>query len=85
MTSPAVRSEVAAIVTRLKNRRMVLGLSQNRVAALMGTQQSAVSEIEAGITCPTLATTLKYAAAVGLRLEWGERPVRELSPGDSRS
>lgn len=31
----------------------------------MGTSQSAVSEIEAGVTSPTLDTLLRYATAVG--------------------
>ncbi|MBI5197913.1 MAG: helix-turn-helix transcriptional regulator [Nitrospirae bacterium] len=46
------------------------GLTQEAVAALMGTTKSAVSRLEGvGKHAPSLATLKKYAQAVGCRLE----------------
>ena len=46
------------------------GLTQEAVAALMGTTKSAVSRLEAGGKhAPSLTTLKKYAHAVGCRLE----------------
>lgn len=58
-------------------RRKILGLSQYDVAAIMGTRQSALSELETGNTvAPTIDTLTRWAAAVRvtltLRLEFEE-------------
>lgn len=57
-----------AIVERLASKRASLGLSQAAVAKLMGTAQSAISEIETGVTVPTLPTVARYADVVGLEV-----------------
>ncbi len=59
----------------LVSRRHALGLSQTEVAARMGTSQSAVARLEAGEADVRLSTIERYAAAVGLALDWqlGER------------
>ncbi len=43
-------------------------LSQQHVAAQMGTQQSAVSELERGITEARMSTLVRYARACGAEL-----------------
>ncbi len=59
----------------LVNRRQSVGLSQTEVAARMGTSQSAVARLEAGEADVRLSTLERYAAAVGMELDWqlGER------------
>ena len=59
----------------LVTRRLAAGLSQTEVAARMGTSQSAVARLEAGESDVRLSTLERYAAAVGLELDWrlGER------------
>jgi DNA-binding XRE family transcriptional regulator len=50
--------------------RSKYGLTQEAVAALMGTTKSAVSRLEAGGRhAPSLTTLKKYAQAVGCRVE----------------
>ena len=50
--------------------RSQAGLTQDAVAALMGTTKSAVSRLEAaGKHAPSLATLKKYAQAVGCELQ----------------
>ena len=50
--------------------RSKFGLTQEAVAELMGTTKSAVSRLEAaGKHAPSLTTLMKYAKAVGCRLE----------------
>ena len=51
-------------------RRMELGLSQTQVAARMGTSQSAVARIEAGLGDIRLSSLERYAAAVDQVLDW---------------
>ncbi|MDR3647916.1 MAG: helix-turn-helix transcriptional regulator [Acidimicrobiales bacterium] len=55
--------------------RQSAGLSQTEVAARMGTSQSAVARLEAGEADVRLSTLERYAAAVGVELDWrlGER------------
>ena len=59
----------------LVSRRLSVGLSQTEVAARMGTSQSAVARLEAGEADVRLSTLERYAAAVGMDLDWqlGER------------
>jgi transcriptional regulator with XRE-family HTH domain len=66
------RKELSAELT---NRRLSVGLSQTEVAARMGTSQSAVARLEAGEGDVRLSTLERYAAAVGMTLDWqlGER------------
>ena len=51
-------------------RRHALGLSQTEVAARMGTSQSAVARLEAGEADLRLSTVERYAAALGLAIDW---------------
>lgn len=47
------------------------GLSQKDLAALMGTSQSAVSDLESGRVEPQLRTLQRYARALGHRFDFG--------------
>jgi DNA-binding XRE family transcriptional regulator len=62
--------EEYALIREMLAARSILGLTQEAVAALMGTTKSAVSRLEtAGKHAPSLTTLKKYAQAVGCRLE----------------
>jgi DNA-binding XRE family transcriptional regulator len=66
--------------------RSKFGLTQEAVAALMGTTKSAVSRLEAaGKHAPSLTTLKKYARAVGCRLEIKLVPTARLSKGSARA
>ncbi len=58
----------------LVEHRKATGLSQTEVAARMGTSQSAVARLEAGEADVRLSTIERYAAAVGLHLDWQLEP-----------
>ena len=59
-----------ALTRTLTAARIRAGLTQESVAALMGTTKSAVSRLEAGGKhAPSVATLQKFADAVGCRLE----------------
>ena len=58
-----------ALADQMLQARAAAGLTQDAVAALMGTTKSAVSRLEAaGRHTPSLATLQRYAAAVGCEL-----------------
>jgi transcriptional regulator with XRE-family HTH domain len=59
-----------ALAGDLVARRTSLGLTQTEVAARMGTSQSAVARMEAGDSDLRLSTVERYAAAVGLVVDW---------------
>jgi transcriptional regulator with XRE-family HTH domain len=59
----------SSILRQLLKRRAVRHISQSAVAGLMGTTQSAVSDLEAGSTDPRLSTLQRYARAIGCRLQ----------------
>jgi DNA-binding XRE family transcriptional regulator len=62
--------EEYSLIREMLAARSMLGLTQEAVAALMGTTKSAVSRLEtAGKHAPSLNTLKKYAKAVGCRLE----------------
>jgi DNA-binding XRE family transcriptional regulator len=62
--------EEYALVHEMLAARARTGLTQEAVAARMGTTKSAVSRLEAaGKHTPSVATLKKYARAVGCRLE----------------
>ena len=48
--------------------RKACGLTQATAASMMGTTQSAVSELEGGATEPALATLQRYARSIGARV-----------------
>ncbi|WP_301119741.1 helix-turn-helix domain-containing protein [Mycolicibacterium fortuitum] len=60
---------VGDVVARLVAVRMSKDILQSTVARRMGVPRSQVSHFETGkYASPTLATTLRYAAAVGARV-----------------
>lgn len=61
-------AEPSDVVVLLADRRRALGMSQTAVAAHMGTSQSAVARLEAGVDDVRLSTLERYADAVDLRL-----------------
>lgn len=73
--------QLARIVVR---RRMDLGLTQEELAARMGTSHSAISRIESGQHSTSVQTLQRLAAALQMRFVMGfehgpaERPVCEL-------
>lgn len=72
----AALEEEYALVRQMLAARERAGLTQEAVAARMGTTKSAVSRLEAaGKHAPSFATLQKYARAVGCRLDI--RLVRE--------
>jgi DNA-directed RNA polymerase specialized sigma24 family protein len=60
----------ADLVRELVGQRQAAGLSQTEVAARMGTSQSAVARLEAGVTDVRTSTLERYAAAVGGQITW---------------
>jgi transcriptional regulator with XRE-family HTH domain len=56
------------IVQTLREARRRSGLSQEQVAELVGTSQSAVSELETGVIGPRLSTARRWADALGYDL-----------------
>ncbi len=64
----ALEEEFSVASTLIEARRNA-GLSQEQVAAIMGTTQSAVARIESGRPLPSIRTLMRYAAAVGRKLE----------------
>ncbi|MDQ3932179.1 MAG: helix-turn-helix domain-containing protein [Actinomycetota bacterium] len=58
------------VIGQLVAERHEQGLSQTVVAARMGTSQSVVARVESGDNDVRLSTLERYAAALGLRLDW---------------
>lgn len=56
------------IVAQLVDRRTALAMSQTQLAALMGTSQSAVSDLEAGRADIRTGTLKRWAGALGLHV-----------------
>jgi DNA-directed RNA polymerase specialized sigma24 family protein len=63
-------AERASLVRELATQRQAAGLSQTEVAARMGTSQSAVARLEAGLTDVRSSTLELYAAAIGGQITW---------------
>jgi hypothetical protein len=63
-------TERAGLVRALVTQRQAAGMSQTEVAARMGTSQSAVARLEAGLTDVRTSTLERYAAAVGGEITW---------------
>ncbi len=59
-----------ALLAELAEQRRTAGLSQTEVAARMGTSQSSVARLEAGLADVRVSTLERYAAAVGAQLGW---------------
>ena len=57
---------------RIRDLRLVSGLSQEVIAQRMGTSQSAVARLESGLAAgrwPSMRSLQRYAQALGKRLE----------------
>jgi transcriptional regulator with XRE-family HTH domain len=59
-----------AMLGELAEARRAAGLSQTEVAARMGTSQSSVARLEAGLADVRVSTLERYAAAIGSALSW---------------
>ena len=59
---------LAELIGTLVRHRVAAGLTQRALAAKIGTQQSAISDLERCFAEPRLSTLSRYAAAVGLTL-----------------
>jgi len=77
-------SDYLILLSRLACLREERGLSQKQVADLLGTKQSAISRLEAGVQDARYSTLQAYARAVGGRVrsnveaakEWDGRSIR---------
>jgi transcriptional regulator with XRE-family HTH domain len=58
------------LLAELAEQRRAAGLSQTEVAARMGTSQSSVARLEAGLADVRVSTLERYAAAIGTQLSW---------------
>lgn len=71
---------------QLAARRAERELSQTRVAAGMGTSQSAVARLENSLTDTKLSTVERYAAVLGMEVEYRLVPAeRQSSKSKSRA
>lgn len=76
--------EKYALIRELLTARSQSGLTQEAVAASMGTTKSAISRLETGEKhTPSLITLKRYAQAVGCRLEIKLVPDPYLTPGST--
>jgi len=55
--------------------RMKSGLSQEELAALMSTSQSAIARLESGVSLPSLRTLTNLAAATNPHIELHFKPI----------
>ncbi|WP_175934772.1 helix-turn-helix domain-containing protein [Corynebacterium sp. Marseille-P4321] len=60
------RSEFVAYLRKIRSDS---GITQSRVAQIMGTTQSAISDFENGDTDPQLSTVQRYARAIGVEIK----------------
>lgn len=77
---PAIVSRVAAALERrelarqLAERRRSAGMTQSELAKRMGTSQGQITRFEAGADT-RMSTVARYAAAVGMKIEWTLAPL----------
>lgn len=64
--SPPVGEPFEDFNTTLRELRVPRGLTQEQVAAAVGTSQSHYSKIELGLVSPTIRTVRKIAEALGV-------------------
>ena len=75
LKNPKVRAEYDALADEFALAGELIGarakakLTQAEVARRMGTSQSAVARMESGRTLPSTASLVKYARAVGRKVE----------------
>lgn len=76
LASPAVKDEydrlgpVYALVGVMVEARHAAGLTQEQMAARMGTTQSVIARLENAHHLPSLDLVTRYAAALGRRVEF---------------
>lgn len=61
---------VSTFAHRVRQRRVELGLSQEKLAELSGLDRTYISGIERGVRNPTLSTAERVAQALGVPLAW---------------
>ncbi|MGH9185434.1 MAG: helix-turn-helix domain-containing protein, partial [Acidimicrobiales bacterium] len=77
---PTLTSRIAAALERrelarqLAERRRTAGLTQSLLAQRMGTSQGQVTRLVSGADT-RLSTVARYAAAVGMKVEWSLAPL----------
>ena len=75
LTDPEVRAEyerlgpIFAVIGEMVEARQAAGLTQQELAARMGTSQSVVARLENNRHMPTFEMIARYAAAIGRRLD----------------
>jgi ribosome-binding protein aMBF1 (putative translation factor) len=72
------------LVAALAAKRQELRLSQELVAARMGTSQPAIARLEAGEVDAKLSTLERFAAALGFRIHWNLIAENATNPMASR-
>lgn len=86
---PTITSRIAAALGRrelarqLAERRRRAGLTQTELARRMGTSQGQVTRFESGADT-RLSTVARYAAAVGMKVEWTLAPLTRPAGRKSR-
>jgi transcriptional regulator with XRE-family HTH domain len=86
---PDVRSRVEAALERrvlareLAARRRAAGLTQVELAQRMGTSQAQVTRFESGADT-RMSTVSRYAAALGVKLDWTITPVHRTATSRKR-
>jgi len=73
--SLSLASVIAKEIVLLRNRR---NLTQRELAELVGTQQSAISRLETGMSLPSLSFLEKVAAALGTNISIKLTPREDL-------
>lgn len=87
---PAIHSRVAAALERrelarqLAEHRRSAGLTQSELAERMGTSQGQITRFESGADT-RLSTVARYAAAVGMKVEWNLAPLAKATRPKGRS
>lgn len=87
---PSLPSRVAAALERrelarqLADRRRDVGLTQAELASRMHTSQGQVTRFESGADT-RLSTVARYAAAVGMKVEWSLAPITRPGAGKVRA
>ncbi len=57
------------LINRLKEYRVLLGVNQQQMGALVGTSRQTISQIERGDYSPSVTLALKIASVCGVRVE----------------
>lgn len=73
----ATALERRELARQLADRRREAGLTQSELAKRMQTSQGQVTRFESGADT-RLSTVARYAAAVGMKVEWSLAPITRL-------